>query len=426
MVDWDEDGDVDLIAGESDGHIHYFENIGTVTNPVLTDHGHLQANGVDIDVSTLAIPVVSDWDEDGRKDLVVGNNEANIKVYLNVGTNENPAFSNFFLISCTPAISQIKNAPDIGDLNGDGLKDLAFGWWQGTVVYYPNSGTNANPVFNGDYELTALGTVIDPGGASSGWTHLELNDWDEDGDLDLVYGEWYGEVYIHLNITNELETTLTPYNPPIQIPTAGGSFDWNGALTNNSSNNIMATVWTVAKLPSGSETGALLQATITMPAGNQISRDRTQMVPEIAPAGQYEYILRWGSYPDQAWAESSFEFTKLADGDGSAGIQGWTCYGEAFESSVAVNTPTDFVLFEAYPNPFNPETTLQFGLPEACEVNLSVYDISGRLMTTLVNGWRDAGVHDVTLDGSDFVSGVYIYRLDANEFSASGKLVLMK
>ena len=197
-------------------------------------------------------------------------------------------------------------------------------------------------------------------------------------------------------------------------------------LTNNYSNNITATVWTVAKLPSGSETGALLQATITLPAGNQIDRDRTQTIPEIAPAGQYEYILRWGAYPDQAWAESSFEFSKLGDGDGSTGVQGWSCFGEPFEESKAATAPTDFVILGAYPNPFNPETTLRFGLPEACEVTLNVYDISGRLMTTLVNGWRDAGIHHVTLDGSDFVSGVYIYRLDASGFNASGKVVLMK
>jgi hypothetical protein len=422
MVDWDEDGDTDLLVGEYDGHVHYFQNIGTPTVPELRDMGHLQAGGIDIDVSQLAIPVVNDWNEDGMKDLVIGNDNANIRVYLNTGTNEDPAFSDFFYLSCTPGVTQIKNAPDIGDLNGDGLKDLVFGWWQGTVVYYPNSGTNASPVFESDYELTALGTIIDPGG----WTHLELNDWDEDGDLDLVYGEWNGEVYIHLNVTNELEAVLTPYGTPIQIPASGGSFDWNGALTNNSSNNITATVWTAAKLPNGSETGALLQVTLTMSSGNQIDRDRTQMVPEAAPAGQYEYFLRWGSYPDQAWAESSFEFEKLADGDGSSGVQGWACTGEPFETVEPAAAATDFVLFGAYPNPFNPETTLRFGLPQACEVSLNVYDISGRLLMTLVDGWRDAGMHGVTLDGSNLVSGVYLYRLDAGDFNASGKLVLMK
>ncbi|MFH1861206.1 MAG: VCBS repeat-containing protein, partial [bacterium] len=167
MVDWDEDGDMDLLSGEYDGHVHYFKNIGTATNPILTDMGHLQSGGADIDVSQLAIPVVNDWNEDERKDLIIGNDNANMRVYLNTGTNQNPAFSGFSYLETNPAISQIKNAPDIGDLNGDGLKDLAFGWWQGTVVFYPNSGTNAAPVFNSSVELTALGTLIDPGG----WTH---------------------------------------------------------------------------------------------------------------------------------------------------------------------------------------------------------------------------------------------------------------
>jgi hypothetical protein len=59
-------------------------------------------------------------------------------------------------------------------------------------------------------------------------------------------------------------------------------------------------------------------------------------------------------------------------------------------------------------------------------VNLAVYDISGRLVTTLVNGWREAGVHEVTFDGSGLVSGVYLYQLEAGDFTAGGKMVLIK
>jgi hypothetical protein len=422
MVDWDEDGDTDLLVGEYDGHIHYFENIGTATNPRLTDHGHLMVGGSQIDVSQLAIPVVNDWDEDGRKDLIVGNDVADIKLYINVGTNDNPVFSTTQYIQCTPSITQIKNAADIGDLNGDGLKDLAFGWWQGTVVYYPNRGTNANPVFDGDYELTALGATIDPGG----WTHLELNDWDEDGDLDLVYGEWEGEVYIHLNLSNELVAELTPYGTPIQIPATGGSFDFNASLTNNYSQSINADVWTVAKLPSGGETAALVQATLSIPSGGQISRERTQNVPDYAPAGDYEYCMRWGQYPDQPWAESSFPFEKLGDGDGSEDLTGWICDGEPFEEAQADDLPLNYALLSAYPNPFNPFTVLSYHLQDASRVDLSVYDVTGNKIAELVNGWRDAGMHEVVFEASDLASGIYVYRLQTTDFTASGKLVLMK
>jgi hypothetical protein len=57
---------------------------------------------------------------------------------------------------------------------------------------------------------------------------------------------------------------------------------------------------------------------------------------------------------------------------------------------------------------------------------LSVYDVNGRLVETLVNGHRSAGVHDVTFDASSLSSGVYLYRLEAGDFNATGKMILMK
>jgi len=71
-------------------------------------------------------------------------------------------------------------------------------------------------------------------------------------------------------------------------------------------------------------------------------------------------------------------------------------------------------------------TAINYQLPEVSFVNLSVYDISGRLVAVLVDGWRDAGRHEVNFDASDLASGVYFYRLEAGQFSASGKMVLMR
>jgi hypothetical protein len=59
-------------------------------------------------------------------------------------------------------------------------------------------------------------------------------------------------------------------------------------------------------------------------------------------------------------------------------------------------------------------------------VNLGVYDISGRKVAELVDGWRDAGAHEVMFDGSGLASGMYLYRLKAGEFETTGKMVLMK
>lgn len=90
------------------------------------------------------------------------------------------------------------------------------------------------------------------------------------------------------------------------------------------------------------------------------------------------------------------------------------------------NQPSDFRLYPAFPNPFNPTTLLGFQLPVAGRVSLGVFDITGRLVEALVNGWRVAGRHEVIFDGSHLPSGIYLYRLQAGSLSATGKLALVK
>ncbi|TKJ41070.1 hypothetical protein CEE37_05230 [candidate division LCP-89 bacterium B3_LCP] len=67
-----------------------------------------------------------------------------------------------------------------------------------------------------------------------------------------------------------------------------------------------------------------------------------------------------------------------------------------------------------------------YKLPDASIVNLCIYDISGRLVSELVNGWRGAGVHEVTWDASGFTSGVYFAVMNAGEFKQTKKLLLLK
>ncbi|UCC45582.1 MAG: T9SS type A sorting domain-containing protein, partial [Candidatus Zixiibacteriota bacterium] len=88
--------------------------------------------------------------------------------------------------------------------------------------------------------------------------------------------------------------------------------------------------------------------------------------------------------------------------------------------------PSEHSLSQNRPNPFNPSTEISFSLPAAADVTLKVYNITGRLVTTLVDGRLEAGRHTVTWDGSDAASGVYFYRFQAAEFVASRKMILLK
>lgn len=88
--------------------------------------------------------------------------------------------------------------------------------------------------------------------------------------------------------------------------------------------------------------------------------------------------------------------------------------------------PRDFMLHQNYPNPFNPIAEISFSIPEAADVRLDIFNVMGQQVTTLVN-WRcEAGDHAVTWDAAGVSSGIYFYRLQANEFAATKKMVLLR
>lgn len=84
-----------------------------------------------------------------------------------------------------------------------------------------------------------------------------------------------------------------------------------------------------------------------------------------------------------------------------------------------------------YPNPFNPVTTIEYYLPKSAEVKISVYNILGQKVSTLVNEYQTAGLRRVIWDGKDergnsVASGIYFYKLSVPEFSKTKKMLLIK
>lgn len=99
------------------------------------------------------------------------------------------------------------------------------------------------------------------------------------------------------------------------------------------------------------------------------------------------------------------------------------------EESVSIGkpeAPVSFTLDQNYPNPFNPTTNIRFGLPEAADVTLEVYNMLGQRVDVLVNENRSSGYHNITFDGSNLSSGVYIYRIQAGNYVETRKLTLIK
>ena len=234
--------------------------------------------------------------------------------------------------------------------------------------------------------------------------------------------------YVSIPPLPEIELVLTPTGLPIVIPAGGGNFEFNISATNLEPVAFPTDIWTNVTMPGGSIYGPIINVPgLMMPAAVTIDRDRVQAVPAGAPAGIYSYNAYAGIYPYLTYGEDHFVFEKSAMGDGT-GYQEWYNWGEAFPGEVlnAPDLPVDYSLCDAYPNPFNPAAHIGYTLPERAQVELIVYDVSGREVTSLVKGWKDAGTYEVAFDGSGMASGVYFYRLTAGDFSEVKKMILVK
>ena len=88
--------------------------------------------------------------------------------------------------------------------------------------------------------------------------------------------------------------------------------------------------------------------------------------------------------------------------------------------------PIHYNLYQPFPNPFNPTTTLSFSIPEQSQTSLKVYDIKGNLISTLLNESMNVGYHQIEWNAEGYPSGVYFVKLDAGEFTQTQKLFLVK
>ena len=144
--------------------------------------------------------------------------------------------------------------------------------------------------------------------------------------------------------------------------------------------------------------------------------------------------------------ESEITFSTEAKGSflsyGTGGVNIYPQVGESrFTLTVAysaltsndepANLPGSFALHPAYPNPFNPITSLRYDLPEQAQVTLTIYDLMGREITQLVNTTQEAGYRSVQWNATDMhgkpvSAGVYLYQIQAREFVQTRKMVLLK
>jgi hypothetical protein len=134
--------------------------------------------------------------------------------------------------------------------------------------------------------------------------------------------------------------------------------------------------------------------------GNSNSPKDYSFVDDEVSAGKYSYRLK------QIDNDGRFEYSKTIEVD--------------------MNGVKKYELTQNYPNPFNPTTAISYVLPQAGMVRLTLYNILGQKIRTLVNEVKEAGTHTFNFDASDLNSGMYIYKIESGSFTQTRKMTLVK
>jgi hypothetical protein len=95
-------------------------------------------------------------------------------------------------------------------------------------------------------------------------------------------------------------------------------------------------------------------------------------------------------------------------------------------NDMSVGVPVDFSLSQNYPNPFNPSTVIRYTLPQAVQVELSIFSPLGKKIATLVSEKQAPGEYEVDWNSGNLASGIYLYRLQAGKFVTTRKMILMR
>ncbi len=253
----------------------------------------------------------------------------------------------------------------------------------------------------------------------------------------------------HLMIPESFVIAIEPDDPDLIMPVEGGTFGYTVSAANNSTVGMIKDAWiSIMHLDTGNAIELQYFESVGFAPLNSVSAHLNQYMPAVAPPGTYRMSLFVGNHPWYPQYINTFEFDKETPVRTDMSVfdhpEMWpstVTYSEfdvgadmlaGFSPGVDMlvtsddELPAEFGLGNAYPNPFNPTTTLNVTLPESAELTVTVYNIAGQQVATLADGTFPAGAHALTFDGSTLSSGVYFIIANANSQLATQKVVLMK
>jgi hypothetical protein len=295
-------------------------------------------------------------------------------------------------------------------------------------------------LFVGDDEELLIYDVSDPTDAvfvGSYTTLLTIFDITVRGDLAYAVESRYVQILDISELRQQPLMTLTLDADLSLIVPAGGSFEYDAHLVSNLPSAYRVDLWSNAILPNGNPYGPIWRVNnVWMGPDTEINMPAIQQsVPLTAPLGSYTFRVRAGNYPGTVIASDEFPLEVVAAGMMSGGATDWTAWGyrEAFGISEDASgdesgtLPRVYSVSDAYPNPFNPTTTIAMDLPEAAQLAVTVYNINGQQVAQLAQGLYVAGTHRFTFDASTLTSGLYfIHATVPGQFNEVRKVTLMK
>jgi len=150
----------------------------------------------------------------------------------------------------------------------------------------------------------------------------------------------------------------------------------------------------------------------------------------VEAGGRYRQVFGAMLQDDGTYDDTVYDEYILVTAEGAIPVRNGGTGDDEVEVSNeedVLNTPDGYALNQNYPNPFNPSTTISFNLPNAADVNLTVYNILGQRVATLLNKTAfTSGNHTINFDASNLASGIYIYRLEAGTFTSQKRMTLIK
>jgi hypothetical protein len=240
-IDWDKDGDTDLICGDEDGRVALIEHTGEVVDglPLFERPVYFQQRAQDVKFGALATPFGVDWDQDGDEDIICGNTAGHIGFFENIGGDEAPVWDRVQLLKAAGRTIRIQAGPNgsiqgpaeakwgyttqtIADWDHDGLPDIIVNSIWGKIVWYRNIGVVGSPLLDDARPITVAWPGETPKPAWNWWDPVENElvsqwrttpvavDWNRDGLMDLVMIDHEGELAFFERVIKDGRPVVMP------------------------------------------------------------------------------------------------------------------------------------------------------------------------------------------------------------------------